>query len=274
MTELDLLSPVSEDVFAFPNYNMYHGERITFARDDNGQITGLYLTDIFFPKRLADIETGKTFTIVPQLPIEELREIAEKASPPAESGKQAPDLVSLRDVHPGIKYDIRYATTNNFMQTPFYNSPGAFLQRPAAEALGRVEQELEKKGYGLLIHDAYRPWKVTKMFWDATPEKWKDFVANPENGSRHNRGCAVDLALYDLKTGAVIETVGGYDEFSDRSFPHYPGGTERQRYYRELLREHMEAEGFEVYQWEWWHFDFKDWNKYPILDLSFEQLAL
>jgi serine beta-lactamase-like protein LACTB len=78
--------------------------------------------------------------------------------------------------------------------------------------------------------------------------------------------------MYDLKTGKVIEAVGGYDEFSDRSYPDYPGGTALQRYFREMLREAMEADGFDVYQWEWWHFDFKDWKAYPILNSTFEEL--
>jgi D-alanyl-D-alanine dipeptidase len=105
--------------------------------------------------------------------------------------------------------------------------------------------------------------------WDATPGAMKDFVANPANGSRHNRGCAVDLTLYDLSTGRPIEMVAGYDEFSPRSFPLYPGGTSRQRWYRNLLRRTMEAEDFSVYEYEWWHFDYKDWRSYRIGNVSF-----
>jgi D-alanyl-D-alanine dipeptidase len=149
----------------------------------------------------------------------------------------------------------------------------AYLQRPAAEALKRVHDRLSEHGYGLLIYDAYRPWHVTKMFWDATPEKYHNFVADPAKGSRHNRGCAVDLTLYDLKTGKPVEMVSGYDEFSDRAFPDYPGGTSRQRWHRDLLRRAMQAEGFSVYEAEWWHFDYKDWQKYPILNKTFEELA-
>lgn len=67
--------------------------------------------------------------------------------------------------------------------------------------------------------------------------------------------------------------VAGYDEFSPRSFPMYPGGRSRQRWYRELLRHVMEAEGFSVYEFEWWHFDFKDWMKYRIGNVTFEQIS-
>jgi serine beta-lactamase-like protein LACTB len=111
------------------------------------------------------------------------------------------------------------------------------------------------------------------MFWDATPEKFHGFVADPSKGSRHNRGCAVDLGLYHLKSGAVAEMVSGYDEMTDRAFPDYLGGTSRQRWNRALLRRTMEEEGFTVYEEEWWHYDYKDWRKYPILNLTFEQLA-
>jgi D-alanyl-D-alanine dipeptidase len=113
---------------------------------------------------------------------------------------------------------------------------------------------------------------VTKLFWDATPPEGKIFVADPAQGSRHNRGCAVDLTLYDLKSGKPIEMPGTYDEMSERSFPNYPGGTSLQRWHRDLLRWAMESEGFTVYEHEWWHFDYKDWHEYPILNLPFEKL--
>ncbi len=136
----------------------------------------------------------------------------------------------------------------------------------------RVHKKLADQEFGLLIHDGYRPWYVTKMFWDATPEKQHIFVANPAQGSRHNRGCAVDLTLYHRQTGQPVPMVGGYDEMSDRSYPDYPGGTSRQRWHRDLLRRAMEAEGFTVYEAEWWHFDYKDWKKYAIENLTFEQI--
>ena len=113
---------------------------------------------------------------------------------------------------------------------------------------------------------------MTRMFWDATPAEMKDFVANPAKGSRHNRGCAIDLTLYDLASGDPIQMVAGYDEFSARSFPMYPGGTSRQRWYRDLLRRTMEAEGFSVYEFEWWHFDYKDWERYRIGNRTFEEI--
>jgi len=147
------------------------------------------------------------------------------------------------------------------------------MQRPAAEAVARAAQALNAKGFGLLIHDAYRPWAVTKMFWEATPPEQRVFVADPSQGSRHNRGCAVDLTLYDLEKGRPIEMVGGYDEMTDRSYPDYLGGTSLQRWHRDLLRQAMEKHGFKVYEAEWWHFDFHEWRQYPILNLRFEEMA-
>ena len=203
-----------------------------------------------------------------------LRAAALAATPPTEpKAKRSFDLVDLASVDPTIKFDIRYASSNNFIGFPLYEKAAAYLQRPAAEALGRVQRALASRGYGLLIHDAYRPWFVTKMFWDATPESSHVFVADPSQGSRHNRGCAVDLTLYDLTSGRPVEMTGRYDEMSPRSYADYVGGTSRQRWLRELLRSAMEAQGFAVYPEEWWHFDYQDWGDYAIGTATFTQLA-
>lgn len=217
--------------------------------------------------------TDSVFRITPLRPIPELREEALKAQPPQETGDfRKPELVELVKLDPAIKLEIRYATSNNFLSTPLYTQPRAFLQRPAAEALVRVNQALEKKGFGLLVHDGYRPWYVTKIFWDATPDDKRIFVADPARGSMHNRGCAVDLTLYDLKTGKAVVMPSGYDEMTERAFANYSGGTWAQKMRREVLRQTMEKEGFVVNPREWWHFDYKDWQKYPILNVKFEDL--
>ena len=146
------------------------------------------------------------------------------------------------------------------------------MQRPAALALVRVQRRLRALGYGLLIHDAYRPWFVTRVFWDATPPDRHWLVANPAQGSKHNRGCAVDLTLYDLRTGRPLDMGGTYDEATARSFVDYPVATSEQSWRRELLRIVMEDEGFSRNPREWWHFDYRDWQSYPILNRSFEEL--
>jgi D-alanyl-D-alanine dipeptidase len=215
-----------------------------------------------------------SFRIAPVRPVAELRAEALKAQPPTEHGAfRKSDLVELIKLDPAIKLDVRYATSNNFLGTPVYTQARAFLQRPAAEALVRAQRQLKAHGYGLMIHDGYRPWYVTKIFWDATPLDKKIFVANPATGSNHNRGCAIDLSLYVLRTGEEVEMPSGYDEMTSRAYADYPGGTADQRARRALLRQAMESQGFIVNPEEWWHFDYKDWKQYPILNVRFENLG-
>ncbi len=190
-------------------------------------------------------------------------------APPKEDHKREAHLVELISLDSTIKLDIRYATDNNFVGKTVYPEARAFLQKPAAKALLRVHKKLKKQGLGLLIYDGYRPWAITKLFWEVTPEDKRKFVANPEKGSKHNRGCAVDLSIYDLTTGLAIEMPSGYDEFTDRASPDYTGGTQKERDNRDKLRKLMEDEDFTVNANEWWHFDYKNWEDYAIYDISF-----
>lgn len=246
---------------------------VSFSQESQGHANSILLDQVTFPRRKVGPEEGQAFRIARARPIEDLRKEALAATPPHEIGNfRQPNLVEIAPLDPSIHLDIRYATSNDFLATPVYTQARAFLQRPAAEALLRALHRLKPYGYALLVHDGYRPWYVTKIFWDATPPEGKIFIADPAQGSRHNRGCAVDLTLYDLKSGQPIEMPGTYDEMSPRSFPDYPGGTSLQRWHRDLLRWAMESEGFTVYEHEWWHFDFKDWHAYPILNVPFEKL--
>jgi len=267
------LTRVSKNVYRFPAYGLYDGEQIVFNGPASAPAAAVAANVTFKRRELPADNDRVNAQITPVRKPSEMRAEALAAQPPAENRPRTADLVELRSLDPTIKYDIRYATSNNFMGTPFYSSAHAFMQRPAAEAVVRASAELRKLGYGLLIHDSYRPWYVTKMFWDGTPPDKHIFVADPSQGSRHNRGAAVDLTLYSLATGVPIRMTGGYDEMTDRSFPLYPGGTSLQRWHRDLLRHAMEAQGFTVYEAEWWHFDYKDWRSYPIGNLTFEQLA-
>ena len=195
------------------------------------------------------------------------------AKPPQETGSfREASLVELTKLDPTIRLDIRYATSQNFVGRPVYTQARAFLQRPAAEALARVNQELRPLGYTLLVFDGYRPWSVTKTFWDVTPKAKRNFVANPKKGSRHNRGCAVDLSLWDIAAGQEVPMPGAYDEMSPRSYVAYAGGTAEQRAKRDLLRSKMEQHGFKVIADEWWHFDYQDWKSYRIQNTPFEKL--
>ena len=192
-----------------------------------------------------------------------------QTAPPKETNKRGADLIELTELDDTLKLDIRYATADNFTGTAVYDEPRAFMQKPAAEALIRVHRKLKKQGLGLVIFDGYRPWSVTKMFWDVTAEDKRKFVANPTKGSRHNRGCAIDLSLFDLKTGKELEMPSGFDDFTDKASPKYAGGTAEQTKNRDLLRRAMEAENFTVNDNEWWHFDYKTWADYAIYDIPF-----
>ncbi|MFM9905806.1 MAG: M15 family metallopeptidase [Pyrinomonadaceae bacterium] len=183
------------------------------------------------------------------------------------------DLIELRKLDRSIKLDIRYATADNFVGRAVYPEARAFLQRPAAEALVRVHRLLRKEGLGLLIYDGYRPWAITKLFWEVVPEDKRKYVADPAKGSKHNRGCAIDLSIFDRKTGKAIPMPSGYDEFTERASPDYKGGTDEERSNRDKLRRLMEAEGFSVNPNEWWHFDFIGWEQYAIYDISFAEAA-
>ena len=198
---------------------------------------------------------------------------AAQTGPPRESNKREADLIELIKLDKTIKLDIRYATANNFVGRPVYPEARAFLQRPAAEAVVRVHRALKKEGLGIVVYDGYRPWSITKLFWEVVREDQKKFVADPAKGSKHNRGCAIDLGIYDLKTGKAIPMPSAYDEFTERASPDYKGGTAEETANREKLRKLMEAEGFTVNPNEWWHFDHNGWQDYAIYDISFKDAA-
>jgi len=181
-------------------------------------------------------------------------------------------LIELITLDNTIKLDIRYATEDNFMGRAVYPEARAFLQEAAAAAVLNVHRKLAPRGLGIVIYDGYRPWSITKLFWETVTEEQRKFVANPEKGSKHNRGSAVDLSIYGLASGEAIPMPSGYDEFTQRASPDYAGGTAEETANRDVLRELMEAEGFAVNPNEWWHFDFHDWQSHPILDIPFAEL--
>ncbi|MBL0170976.1 MAG: M15 family metallopeptidase [Gemmatimonadaceae bacterium] len=238
-------------------------------------LTPAALQQLHLTKRqVGPVAGANQLKVTPVRSIADLRREALAASPPTEKPPaRASDLVELTTLDPGIKLEIRYATTNNFAGAKFYDQPRAFMQRPAAEAVVRAHRALRVLGYGLLIHDAYRPWYVTRMFWDAMPADKRWLVANPADGSKHNRGAAVDLTLYDLKSGRPIEMPSTYDESTGRAHADYPGGTALQRWHRALLRNAMVREGFVVNALEWWHFDFGSWRDYAIGNVTFDKIG-
>lgn len=192
------------------------------------------------------------------------------AQPPFEKGPfRPPELVEIKQEGGGPRLDVRYATANNFLGRAVYPEARVFLQRPAAAALLRAHARLRPLGLGLLVFDGYRPWTVTKLFWDSVSGDQRLFVANPAEGSRHNRGCTVDLSLCRLDTGLEVAMPSAFDEMNEKAYPDYGGGPQAARALRDVLRRAMEAEGFCVHPREWWHFDHHDWQEYAILDWAF-----
>ena len=261
------LAQAAESVFTFSSPGLYDADRIVFRPCE------IQVGPVVLRRLQMGPAAGGQLRLQPVRPVAELLRVDRGLTPPAESTAfLAPDLVEPSRLDATIRLDIRYATTNNFLGTVIYSSARAFLQRPAALALVRAARVLRPLGYGLLIHDAYRPWHVTKVFWDATPAESHWLVANPAQGSKHNRGAAVDITLYELATGWPVEMPSTYDEATPRALSDYPGGTSRQRWHRALLRRVLETEGFIANPSEWWHFDFRDWQRYQILNIPFEDI--
>lgn len=180
-------------------------------------------------------------------------------------------LIAIEKIDPSIRVEIRYATKDNFMHEVLYPEAKCLVRAEMTEALRRIQSRLRKSGLCLKIFDGYRPLSVQKKMWAKFP--MEGFVADPAKGSNHNRGMALDVTLTDLETGQELEMPSVYDEFSERAHRDYAGGTERARANRKILEEAMEAEGFRGIRTEWWHFDYKDAKKYPVLDLPFSVVS-
>lgn len=179
-------------------------------------------------------------------------------------------MVDLEKAIPGIALDIRYATTNNFTGEVIYTAPKAFTRKPVAEALKKVQDSLSFYKIGLKIYDAYRPYAASLRFFEVYPDT--NFVADPRKGSRHNRGCAVDLTLAGLLSGKEISMPTEFDDFSPKAHPDYADLPDTVLANRKFLFGIMEHFGFTHYPTEWWHFDYKGWENYKLMDLSFDDL--
>jgi zinc D-Ala-D-Ala dipeptidase len=180
------------------------------------------------------------------------------------------ELVDLSKYVPSVVGDVRYATSNNFMRRQMYPFEAVYMRRAAADSLRVIQQELNRMGYGLKIFDAYRPYYITVAFYEAFRDT--TYVASPYTGSRHNRGCAVDLTLIELKSGRELLMPTEYDEFSARAHSFYKQVPAKAAKNRKLLQRVMIKHGFDLYPAEWWHFDFRKWRDYPLLNVPFEQL--
>ncbi len=176
-------------------------------------------------------------------------------------------LVDIKRVNAQIRVDIRYATKNNFTHRPLYAQARCLLRPAVAARLSRVQTDLAVKGIGLKVYDCYRPLSVQKQMWKLVPDD--RYVANPAQGSRHNRGSAVDLTLVD-RDGNELEMPTSFDDFSDRAHVDYPRVSQSARQHRAILQQAMKRQGFAPLQTEWWHFDDPSWRQYPLLDVPLD----
>ena len=183
---------------------------------------------------------------------------------------RAKELVDLEKFIPDVILDIRYATPNNFTNEKIYNLAKAYARKPVAESLKKAQAELKKIGLGIKIFDAYRPYKATVKFYEVYHDT--TYVASPYRGSRHNRGCAIDMTLVILKTGEELKMPTGYDSFQKAAWPSTPVKDPEIKRNRDQIINTMQKYGFKVNSSEWWHFDFIGWKNYDVLDIDFEEL--
>lgn len=180
------------------------------------------------------------------------------------------ELVDLEEEISDIRLDVRYATEDNFMGEQLYPVAKAVLRKPAAEFLSEAQEDLKERGLELEVFDGYRPYEVTEKMWE--PYQDPDFVADPAEGSRHNRGCAVDVTLVDSANGEELVMPTGYDDFTEKAAHDYGELPEEAIRNRDLLREVMEGHGFAALETEWWHYDCQDWERFEVMDLPLESV--
>ena len=179
------------------------------------------------------------------------------------------ELIDIETIN-NIILDIRYATDKNFTGNVVYTAPKAFARKPVVKALGSIQEELLDSGLALIIYDAYRPYAATLKFYEVYPDT--NFVAAPWYGSRHNRGCAVDISLAYLENGKEIPMPTEFDDFSEKAGPYYEDIPDSAKANREFLIDIMKRHGFTVYPTEWWHYDYQGWENYKLMDIPFDKL--
>ncbi len=246
---------------------------LKFERDKQGQGITCVIDKKRYTRIFFDGEKGDVFTVKPTQTADVLRANALNAQLPVQAGNLlTATLVDIRSLDKSIQVEMIYARENNFLGMKMYEEERAFLEQNTAEALLRVNKKLAGFGLGLVVWDAYRPWYVTKMFYDALPAEQKKLLEDPLKGSVHNRGTAVDVSLYDLSTGKSVTMISGLDEPSLRAYRDFQGSSEQLRWRRDLLRLVMESEGFSGVDYEWWHYEYKDAAQYKLLNVRFSEI--
>jgi D-alanyl-D-alanine dipeptidase len=261
------LEKLGPDKFRFPNAGRLASRNVAFTRDASGKAISLKLDAALLPRDVAS--DGVVPRIRPTQPVKDLIREARAKAPPTEPRAPLPsDLVEVTALDPSIRVDLRYAGDENAVGEELLETSRAFLQRPAAEALVRVHRALAKEGYGLVVRDAYHPWWVSKLVWDATAAELRRFLADPPDGSGYNRGTTVDVGLFRLADRRIVDLPSLYGEMSVRAYTDFAGGTSEQRWQRDLLLQAMETDEFFSLRSQWWRYDLSEGRKYPILNLD------
>lgn len=222
-----------------------------------------------YSRRFFAGENGRPFSFAPASDWQALKTAADAAVMPAQLGAgQQAQLVDLAQAVPGLKFDLRYAQADNCFGQALTDDQRAFLDADAAQALAQAQQYLKPYGYGILVWEAYRPWSVSKLAYDALPADKKSMLPAPEAGFSHNTGRSIDVSLYLLATGENAGMISGFDEPSVRQYASFAGGTTLERYRRDLLRSAMQMAGFTASGTEWWHFDYGDIKGFAHLNVK------
>lgn len=222
-----------------------------------------------YSRRFFAGENGRPFRFAPVSDWQALKTAANAAVMPAQLGTgQQAQLVDLAQAVPGLKFDLRYAQADNCFGQALTDDQRAFLDADAAQALAQAQQYLKPYGYGILVWEAYRPWSVSKLAYDALPADKKSMLPAPEAGFSHNTGRSIDVSLYLLATGENAGMISGFDEPSVRQYASFAGGTTLERYRRDLLRSVMQMAGFTASETEWWHFDYGDIKGFAHLNVK------
>lgn len=222
-----------------------------------------------YSRRFFAGENGRPFRFASASDWQALKTAADAAVMPAQLGNgQQAQLVDLAQAVPGLKFDLRYAQEDNCFCQALTDDRRAFLDADAAQALAQAQQYLKPYGYGILVWEAYRPWSVSKLAYDALPADKKSMLPAPEVGFSHNTGRSIDVSLYLLATGENAGMISGFDEPSVRQYASFAGGTTLERYRRDLLRSAMQMAGFTASETEWWHFDYGDIKGFAHLNVK------
>jgi D-alanyl-D-alanine dipeptidase len=267
-----VLEGLGPDKFRFPNVGRLASRNVVFTRDASGKALSLKLDAALLPRD--PTFDGVVPRFRPTRPVKDLIREARAASPPTEPpAPLSSDLVDVAALDPSVRVDLRYAGDENPVGEELLKASRAFLQRPAAEALVRVHRALARQGYGLVVRDAYHPWWVTRLIWEAAPPEVRRFLGDPPDGSGYNRGTTVDVGLYRLADRRIVEMPSLYGEMSGRAYTDFAGGTSEQRWQRDLLLRAMETDDFSSLRSQWWRYDFPDGRKYPILNVVPDERA-